>query len=333
MVKNPLVLRCIVDGSGYHWAKVDASGRGKWITKSFRITETMIRKAPDVPETSLKRIRPGYYISSGGPYPVGMGEPGRSSKPWGPFKEIEIGTEAPALFREFADTPCTPEGIKGFVDRWGLLGNAIQQHIRFEVSNGVISHVGSIGEPADRWAAAIHDMREAVRVWNLIRNEDEPELSRYLRRKQREEEKRWRKLVIAPSETISKSITPGQNDKSTESWTQLKPRDILTLARDRLRDTVNSRLGRTFSPHLASSYPSDEKPSGGGWDLYFEPACLIDALWFQLALAIRGNIEHRQCAVCAGWFEIATGAGRKDKKYCSVACQMRAYRKRKAGKT
>ncbi len=65
MGKNPLVLRSIVSKAGYRWAKVDAIGKGKWITRSFKITETMIRKAPDVPETSLKRVRPGYYLTSG----------------------------------------------------------------------------------------------------------------------------------------------------------------------------------------------------------------------------------------------------------------------------
>ncbi len=59
------------------------------------------------------------------------------------------------------------------------------------------------------------------------------------------------------------------------------------------------------------------------------PSCLADALWLELALAVGGKQNLGACAECGTWFAIAAGAARSDKLYCSDACKMRAYRKRK----
>jgi len=67
--------------------------------------------------------------------------------------------------------------------------------------------------------------------------------------------------------------------------------------------------------------------------MIFSTESLLDFMWLQFSWSIMGNIEYRQCLVCHRWFEIAIGSGRKDKKYCSRACQMRAHRKRKAAKS
>jgi hypothetical protein len=62
------------------------------------------------------------------------------------------------------------------------------------------------------------------------------------------------------------------------------------------------------------------------------PSHLCDALWIQLAQAIDGCDYLRTCIECKRWFTIKSGQGRSDKEYCSDACKMRAYRKRKGGK-
>jgi hypothetical protein len=60
------------------------------------------------------------------------------------------------------------------------------------------------------------------------------------------------------------------------------------------------------------------------------PSGLHNALFTQLAFAVDGQLKLRSCVECRDWFTIEAGRGRSDKKYCSNACQMRAYRKRKA---
>ena len=46
-------------------------------------------------------------------------------------------------------------------------------------------------------------------------------------------------------------------------------------------------------------------------------------------LAIDGNMNLGKCVQCRKWFRLDAGRGRSDKQYCSNACRMRAYRKRK----
>lgn len=59
------------------------------------------------------------------------------------------------------------------------------------------------------------------------------------------------------------------------------------------------------------------------------PPDLETALWLQLAIAVTDAPEIRRCEECPTWFEITPGKGRPEKRYCSSACSMRAYRKRK----
>ena len=65
--------------------------------------------------------------------------------------------------------------------------------------------------------------------------------------------------------------------------------------------------------------------------LCIRPPSLVDALRAQLLLAIDGNLNLRSCVQCRKWFTLEAGRGRSDKEYCSNACRMRAYRKRKGG--
>lgn len=53
-------------------------------------------------------------------------------------------------------------------------------------------------------------------------------------------------------------------------------------------------------------------------------------LYIQFVASIAGSVTHRSCRGCTKWMPIHPGAGRPEKWYCSDACRMRAYRKRKA---
>ena len=305
MTGSLLYLRAAVCSSGYRWSKVDASGRARWISKSFKVKAPPARKVVEAAKPDDGQIPAGYYLSSGAPFRLTMPAP---EEPLLGFRIIEIGAEAPALFRELADTPITPEGIKQFANKWGLLRESVHRIIYFEDSREPIRHVGPIGDSAEEWAEAICEMRAAVAMWEWIKAEDADQLHRYLENlcEKYEKEKGW---------------------GAPRYLSDLKPETAVDTARIHLCGAVNSALEQRLSTRLSSSHSSTD-----GWNLYFEPECLLNGLWFQFLSAIRGNIEHRQCVVCAAWFEIATGSGRSDKRYCSVACQMRAYRKRKAGK-
>jgi hypothetical protein len=72
-----------------------------------------------------------------------------------------------------------------------------------------------------------------------------------------------------------------------------------------------------------------EDPLTGAARLCIRPETLLDALWTQVAQAVDGSQSLQNCFVCKQWFTIKSGEGRSDKKYCSDACRMRAYRKRR----
>ena len=75
-----------------------------------------------------------------------------------------------------------------------------------------------------------------------------------------------------------------------------------------------------------------EKTKDDTISMVLVPRSLTSAIWLQFAQAITENYGFGQCDECLTWFEIAPGKGRPEKRFCSNACSMRAYRKRKAAK-
>jgi hypothetical protein len=84
-----------------------------------------------------------------------------------------------------------------------------------------------------------------------------------------------------------------------------------------------------FEPGVAVNLRLKENPLSASASLCIRPYSLLHALWAQLFLAIDGNLNLRTCVQCRKWFTLEAGRGRSDKEYCSSACRMRAYRKRK----
>lgn len=75
-----------------------------------------------------------------------------------------------------------------------------------------------------------------------------------------------------------------------------------------------------------------EQNLSGKIEQYLEPENLLAAIWVQFAGAIEGETSFIPCVECSNWIAVAPGSNRPDKIYCSDACKMRAYRKRKAKK-
>jgi hypothetical protein len=59
---------------------------------------------------------------------------------------------------------------------------------------------------------------------------------------------------------------------------------------------------------------------------------LADLLMVQLVSAAEADIKHHRCEQRQTLFPVHPGLGRPEKKYCSDACRMRAYRRREASK-
>src|SRR5262249_2478813 len=114
---------------------------------------------------------------------------------------------------------------------------------------------------------------------------------------------------------------------AVRSWEGLKSATALEErmgASMDLQMLTNRCLRKSCSPALLL------EPNGLSFCMRMVPHHLLGFMWVQFAEAVAGGKEFRQCASCSRWMEIAPGQGRPEKHYCSDACRMRAYRKRKA---
>jgi hypothetical protein len=95
--------------------------------------------------------------------------------------------------------------------------------------------------------------------------------------------------------------------------------------------TVQKKLidPAAFAPGVPVQLLLKEDPLSGSARLCIRPDSLLHALYSQVLLAIDGNVNLGACVQCRKWFTLDAGQGRSDKQYCSNACRMRAYRKRK----
>ncbi len=234
--------------------------------------------------------------------------------------EKDIG-DWPALFLEFANTPLTAEGILTFANKWGLLGDSRSrllstdglsvQSIRIQSEGGGDTSVQ--GEPLFKWLASISLMHHQWNIWEVIRDRNDEGLARLITWTGESEVKSFNWVVASP-------------EKFPERLHRMQTGDLLQPARYLLEDSftqLNVLAQGGLSAHLVWDHEQDE------WRTKVTPADLMGALRLQFATAVSGQSQFRQCPECATWIKIAPGSGRPEKTYCSNACRMRAYRKRK----
>ncbi len=100
---------------------------------------------------------------------------------------------------------------------------------------------------------------------------------------------------------------------------------------DDISEFTTTMLSAVVNAHLTTRVDTELliDPRSGQPVLFAMPTSLIGAMWLQLAQAVDGNKDFRQCVSCRAWFELAPDKARADKLYCSQACRSRAYRTRR----
>ncbi len=281
-------------------------------------------------------------------------------------QDYEPLVERPALFREFADLEIKLGSICTFANKRGSLGGDRAVEVAPIDSDGQFaeSSYPVWGEILGAWADDIRDMRIAVGIWDLIQGGGADEIDRHIDWRDPENiyweisldvesasddeldeslesDERllayWRDVVEGrapwdklefelPRDVIGNYCVAGSNH-FPERLNSLKDRNPRLAARYVLHDLIDRGLKSRVSPTM--HVPEQQIAS----EISFKPNGLIGALWLQFALAVDGNTEFDRCTQCSEWFELGPGSGRPDKRYCSDACRMRAYRKRKAAAT
>ncbi len=224
--------------------------------------------------------------------------------------------EHSGLFREFADTSPTQEGILGFANKFGRLGGHAEEGILLWITDQE-SPDGGRGERLSTWAGQVQVMHETINLWDLAKAGDTDGLSRVIEWEGRDVVRR--RLPHSPElpyEIIADwAVSP-------EFLQLFRPGDLVQPALVAIQRIINRSLGS--SPRLLWDHKQ------GRLELRIVPDSLIGAMWLQFARAVDGNKTYRRCAECRTWFAISPETARVTRTYCSNACRSKAYRKRQS---
>jgi hypothetical protein len=94
--------------------------------------------------------------------------------------------EYPALFRTFADTPLTEDGISRFANQFGGLG--AWEQIRLTAGPELVM---GMGEPRHIWMNEIDAMRRAAQLWDAVRHRDTLWFQQHVRVEPKSSEEIW----------------------------------------------------------------------------------------------------------------------------------------------
>jgi hypothetical protein len=236
--------------------------------------------------------------------PVGLDVNGRHYHPLDQY---------PALFRTFADTPLTEDGISQFANQYGGLGAWEQMRL----TSGPDLVMG-IGERRQIWMNEIDGMRRALQLCDAVRNRDAPWFQQHVRVEPKSSEEIWvsylEEGVLYHREVIGPDLAGF-----------VKPHDVRRPTLLFVQKMINTRLWEHTAPRLVYD------PRRDGLGVYVVPKNLLGALWLQFARAVDANKDYRRCGGgCGQWMEISLDAHRSHKRFCSDACRNKAHRDRQA---
>jgi hypothetical protein len=238
-----------------------------------------------------------------------------------------------ALFRLFAETEPTEDGILEFANEYGLLGGDLQDMIPVK-SLGEGKSAAGIGETLRSWKNEIFTLRRAVTLWDLAEENDVEELSKIIHwtgprtvvyeygrdpKKEKDEvSKYWAGYsLIAMDEGERKRVHPELIDRFQYGELNLPVRYYI-------QKIINDRLKGLVFPQMLWERNRNRL------SLYFVPSSLLGALWLQFAQAIDGDKKYRKCQECRKPYEISPETARTSKLFCSNACRSKNYRERQA---
>jgi hypothetical protein len=231
--------------------------------------------------------------------------------------------ELPGLFMDFAGLQ-DPRVIKlptkdiasvEFANKYGLLGGTAATLIMIPNPDKPGFSMSAHGEEYSLWQKEIAAMREAVILYKAVQTSDRAMLKNLIR---------WENDSVqyfsesAHELIASEAIHPERLQRFSDPY--------IGPALYRLQVTVNKKLRENVtSARLV--WNSDTRTL----ELRLIPSSLLGCLWLQLANAIAGEKEFRQCLECHTWFDISLHSARKDKKFCNPSCKA-AYHRRSVKK-
>jgi hypothetical protein len=240
-----------------------------------------------------------------------------------------------ALYRELAAAAPTTEGILAFANRYGLLGADVDMG-EVEAAEGVSPRQLDRVEPLLKWVMEMVWLREAVRLWDLVRAKSDQRLAEVIR---------WERPGVArykmPREVSDalggrpQTQVPEDEPRHYKGWdifasapggeylrSSTREGDVRTPATLFVLGLINERLPRLVGPCLFLDHKRNRVVRQ---DM---PLNLLGAIYLQFASAVLEQTAPRTCPKCGRWFDVAPGASRADRIFCSDTCRIRNFRER-----
>lgn len=262
--------------------------------------------------------------------------PGARSETYYPLQE------ATGLFRTFADTEPSQDGIMEFARKYGLLGDDAQVWmIRFADEEPSPAEPERFGEPLVFWRARIRWMKFLVQLWDAARQHDLKCLAEHIAWSDRHEVSfhipaDMPALRRIPHPSLKERHKDGGDgfegsfiERGTfrvprQSIPNVQPGDLIGPAFFLTGTILSDRIKGLVSPQIC--WVSNQ----GRAVLQISPSSLLGAIYLQFAQAIDGSKDFRRCRACGVWFELSPGVNRSNRLTCSPACRTRAHRERQA---
>jgi hypothetical protein len=251
------------------------------------------------------------------------------------YRPLDIGI---ALHRELAASGPTPEGWLVFANKYGMLGRSSNS---WEVlpAPGISTSPPFPVETQHDWQVVVLWLREAVRIWDMVQEDDTGGLAEVIR---------WEKDGVAryrPPPSVLEEF-----DKEDMDWPEhpnIKGYDIIGSApgaADLRRHIPRGDLIRPatlFVHQLIHAHLWMEVGPRLVWDgkrnrtvRQDTPRSLLGAICLSFAQEVMSLRKPGKCRVCGRWFELSPVPGRSyrqtrsDRATCSTACRSKAYRER-----
>jgi hypothetical protein len=224
--------------------------------------------------------------------------------------------------------------------------------LRLESADGNRRGVMGTGELLSAWQRQLQELRQAVNLWSAVREaesgdgaclarcvlwprenfvyyDSHPDLPIPPPYAQlfglRSAARSARVAAAIRDDDTRRSIAVIASAQLNSEWLKLfRVGDCLMPAKYYLQKSVNENLRNRVSPQLLWNV---RRSRPHGLALFFVPQSLIGLMWLQLAQAVNGNRQYRQCLACKTWMLISreTAGKRSSRSSCSNACRMKVY--------
>ena len=219
--------------------------------------------------------------------------------------------DIPALFRNFADTEPTQEGILAFANQYGALERA---------------NTGERTQSFSWWVYQINDMRLLVKLWDAIEAGYTETVQQHIEVGEGDGQKIFWRYDGDPEDIklASNMRALARFRGFPSSPIQLTQGDFNRAALFLVEELTDERLVAGVSMRMMYNTEQDSLR------LQVVPQSLLGALWYQFARSVDEHRCYRRCLVCGTWFKISDEASRTSRLFHSNACRSKAYRERQA---